>query len=532
MYLIQQQSQRERDQTSVEQARRIWVQGLEGDRAAAAAASAAAASSMAAAEESALMTSGRGILSFLDPPTSEAEAFAAATLRERYRLLEDDADARVARARWKRSKLERVVTARASLKALFAEEAHTWKDTAAEIEARRNTAVDEAEASGGTGTDFSGTTATSAADVAGDGNGQANSDAEEAVEENTDTIGGDSGSGVEVTTAEADETVRQGVSANPSTATVTPASTHSQAAISSTKMDATPDVADENSAGRGEGSSATQDLAEEADSSLEAIGRHDAERSDGGSDNHSDQVKFSHVTIVAEPGGKSIGAAKALGSWAAETRGGAPPAPNYPLKKFSHVNIVQEPGGGSSGVSRALGADAVDADDGTHSVSRGSVLGVVREPSFDASSVSQLVPPNSVHDDARGSSGGDNLGRVGVNAAEDIDSHDSTQDPVARSAGVSTAAETVSMQGETGVRGSIDSLQDLHASGDSRTEVVASIQDPAVETGRDTRARDLYAEVRGYYASCIAYCLCQRFVNDTLVSSVVNPIPTLVIQSF
>lgn len=493
---FQQQSQRKRDQTSVEQARRIWVQGLEGDRAAVA--SAAAASSMAAAEESVLSTSGRGILSFLDPPTSEAEALAATILRERYRMLEEEADARAARARWKRKKIERVAKTRASLKVLYAEEAHAWKDAAAAIAARRKATGDEA--SGGTETNFADTTATSAADVAGNGDGNTDSDAEEAVEGDKRAIGGGVGGWVEVTTPEAGETATRGVSVDSSTATVAHATTHPQAEISSTEVEEIPEVADKTATGRRERSSADEDSAEEETSaSLNAIGRRDAEKSDGCSDDHSDEAKFSHVTIVAEPGGKSTGAARALGSWAAETRGGVPPTPDYPLEKFSHVNIVQEPGGSSSGVSRALGAEAVEADDGTRSVSRGPDLQAVPAPSGEASGVSQLGPPTSVCDDTRGSNVGDNLGRVEDDAAEDVSSRGSAQGQVPAAAG------TVLSHGEVSAPGSVESIQDLHASDDSVDDEVAIIQDPAVETGRDTHARDPRAEVRGCCCpSCVA----------------------------
>ncbi|CAM9190084.1 unnamed protein product, partial [Hapterophycus canaliculatus] len=103
---------------------------------AAANATAAAAAAAAAEDLSAAATSdGRGVLSFLNPPTSEAEAFAAAAIKERYRVLGEEADARAARARWKRRRSARMVTARAALSVLYAEERHLWQIIAAEAAA-------------------------------------------------------------------------------------------------------------------------------------------------------------------------------------------------------------------------------------------------------------------------------------------------------------------------------------------------------------------------------------------------------------
>lgn len=68
---------------------------------------------------------------------------------------------------------------------------------------------------------------------------------------------------------------------------------------------------------------------------------------------HHEDVKFSPVNIVDEPGGKSVGVSAALGIPTDDARG----------VKFSPVNIVQEPGGKSCGVSSALGGASGSGDD-------------------------------------------------------------------------------------------------------------------------------------------------------------------------
>ncbi|CAM9241299.1 unnamed protein product, partial [Discosporangium mesarthrocarpum] len=133
--------QRDHDRASFREANRLWVKGLERDRLAAS----AAATSATVGDASVLgknkdsnnsngdgrLVGGGGMLSFLDPPTSEAEERAMEALRERYRRLEGEADARMLRARWRRKRVARIPLARAALKVLRADESELWATEAA-----------------------------------------------------------------------------------------------------------------------------------------------------------------------------------------------------------------------------------------------------------------------------------------------------------------------------------------------------------------------------------------------------------------
>lgn len=322
------QSERRLDRESVEEARRNWIQGLKGDRAA----SAAAAAATAAAEKASPATAsgGRGILSFLEPPTSEAEAFAAAALRERYRVLEEEVDARAARARWKRRQSERSVAARASLKALYAEEAYAWKimaSAAAAAAGSRSVVSDEAlhiEGDGGTDCGADEASVKDANVVDGDGSGWVEAKAPDA----------------EVEGATLPEEERPGVA--PLATLLADQSRPGDSSIEPIALGEI-NVVDVNGAGQGEEPPGSDASVKEQESS----GEHESHS------NH--EVKFSHVTIVEEPGGASAGVAAALGTGVGVTREGTFAPLNDPPAKFSHVTIVQEPGGSSSGMSMALG---------------------------------------------------------------------------------------------------------------------------------------------------------------------------------
>ena len=368
------QLQRERDGASVKEARRIWVQGLEGDRAAAGVAAASAAAAIAATNATAAAAAATdddaekpssaapsvavegGVLSFLDPPTSEAEAFAAAAITERYRVLGQEADARAARARWKRQRSARVVAARSSLKMLYAEESQRWRGMAT-----KNSTT--AAASHGTPADevvvdssphhvpaaIEATPAASPSSGPGDGDGGPNGRiAEEAFERGDGQAAGigDAG-GVEVEEAAAEETVVQEVGP------VVP----------------------------------------------EHPEKHE----------HPEDAKFSPVTVVDEPGGKSVSVSAALGG----------PADETPTVRFSHVNIVQEPGGTSCGVSGALGADVGNgvSDGGDDAATASSLPGrsglrrIVQEPGGSSIGVSRIMS-HGARDAA------DRVSTVGTGAAD------------------------------------------------------------------------------------------------------------------
>lgn len=449
LILFPKQLQRERDNASVKEARRIWVQGLEGDRAAAAAAAAAsaaaavavinatAAAAAAAADDdaenpssAAAATGGGGVLSFLDPPTSEAEASAAAAITERYRLLGEEADARAARARWKRQRSARAVAARASLKVLYAEESHLWRGMAA----KKAVAAAAGHGTPGNGVVVDGSAqhapavieATPAASPSSSSNGgggdggQNGRVAEEAFAEGEDKAAGDSdsdGGGMEVEVAEAVETTLQ----------------------------------------------------EDNPVAPEPPGKH----------KHPEAVNFSPVTIVDEPGGKSVHVSATLGG----------PVDEAPRVKFSHVNILQDPGGKSCGVSGALGAgiDGSISGGDDAAATAGSLPGrsglrrIVQEPGGNSSAVSRIMS----HDARRAA---DRVSTVGTGAV------DSTgDDPLPRasiqgsgdnSVGLSLPAEeeeeeeevTVAAAGvSTGGHGRRRSnLQDVPSSGGSPDHRVAA----------------------------------------------------------
>ncbi len=346
--------------------------------AAAAAAAASAAAADAAAEESAAAAaSGKGgVLSFLDPPTSEAEAFAAAAITERYRVLGEEADARAARARWKRRRSSRVVAARAALKVLYAEESHLWKGMAAQA----------GEAMAGAGTP--------GVEPQGTGPARTAEDSEAAL---VASLGGssDSGSGKAGRVAGESQARALGQGASDDGGGISEVETEveREEAGDATVRGGTPVV----------------------------LERHVK---------HSEDTKFSPVTIVDEPGGKSAGVSAALDSTADEALG----------PKFSHVNIVQEPGGKSSGVSEALGADigGGGSGGGVTDAAAGSLPGrsgvrrIVQGPGGDSHAVSRIMNPN-----AGSSSSGDRASGVGGGIV------DSASPGPARRADVQGSGDTV-----------------------------------------------------------------------------------------
>lgn len=281
------------------------------------------------------------MLSFLDPPTSEAEAFAAAAITERYRVLGEEADARAARARWRRQRSARVVAARASLKMLYAEEMQLWEGMAAGVgpraESHSSVAGNEAGGSDADNT-LHGVEASSAAAVGGGpessdgtGGGQMGRVVEQAVAEGELDAESD-GSGVEVRAEEEVDTVKRGRDSEGSGA-----------------PDEHPGGDDANISPMGILGAPSGQLAGVA----EAV---------GSAGNEAQGVKFSHVTIVQEPGGKSHGVS---GAFAANIDGGGDDVTTTgPLPGRSGLRrIVQEPGGNSSAVSRILSHDSTDGVD-------------------------------------------------------------------------------------------------------------------------------------------------------------------------
>lgn len=379
------QLQRARDRASVEEARRIWIQGLEGDRAADAATAAAAAasgSSSAPTSEQASSVaalSGRGILSFLDPPTSDAEAFAAAALSERYRLLGEEADARAARARWKRQRSERAIAARASLNMLYAKEANAWK-------------VMVAEAAGGGGETAENRSVDVELSAAAVGDGVGNGGYDKGAEYG-DTEGG------MATEGEAEEdAVAQGGLTGSESAPSPPLPPPPPAAQSLTFRRSKEDISlGEIDAAIADGTGQDERPSRHGGEAMtkEQVASTTVERDSRQGDGHRDDTKFSHVTIVQEPGGKSTGVSAALGAGETLLDGTTPP--DDPPLKFSQVKIVQEPGGKSDGVSRALGADTERGGDTRAPSAHDRDVGTKQELRDKAGGVSRVSSSASLH---------------------------------------------------------------------------------------------------------------------------------------
>ncbi|CAM9397416.1 unnamed protein product [Scytosiphon promiscuus] len=247
----------------------------------------------------AVASGGRGVLSFLNPPTSEAEAFAAAAITERYRLLGEEADARAARARWKRRRSARMVSARASLNMLYAKERQLWQVMAAEG------AASAAKSGGVSGVEAAAFSPT------------INGVLERKEASSTIVARGESGDGDREETGSASE----------------------EAAV-------------EDEVGIGDdGEEGNAEIGSEVEKMSDAIVQPGGAIPDAPNEDDTMQFSsatFSPVTIVDEPGGKSVGVSAALDSLGDEAH----------EIKFSHVQILQEPGGKSCGVSGALSAEA------------------------------------------------------------------------------------------------------------------------------------------------------------------------------
>lgn len=284
-------------------------------------------------------------------------------------MLGEEADARAARARWKRQRSERSVAARASLKMLYAAEAHAWKVAMA--------------AESGLTTANPGTAEIEATKEDGE---EERCGADKAVVEDEGTGGGEGDGWVEA--AEVEDTTGSRVVLELATAPLTPwarPGEHSSEAEALGK-EAVVEVCEAYPQERLSGHVV---LVEEAESAKIRASRHGS----GERDASLNELKFSPVTIVEEPGGKSAGVSAALSNWAGETGGDGPdcPSPNDPPIKFSHVNIVEERSGASSGVSTVFGTDVGRHGDATDPIRR--LLGVRRthEPGGDSSGVSQSI---------------------------------------------------------------------------------------------------------------------------------------------
>lgn len=454
----------------------MWIQGLEGDRAAdadaarAAAVSASASASTTEQVSSVAALSGRGILSFLEPPTTEAETSAAAALSERYRLLGEEADARAARARWKRQRSERAVAARASLSMLYAKESNAWKVMAAEAAGRGG------ETAPNRGVDVTISTAAVGDAVGNDGS--------VGYDKNTEHDDTDGGMAIEVhvgedAVAQGGLTVPESAPSPPPPAALSPPLRRSSEDTSLGETDVT--IADgiskdERPSGH-DGAVMTKGQA--ASTTMERNSRQ--------GDRHRDDTKFSPITIVQEPGGKSTGVSAALGKRAGETLLDRTP-PDDPLLNFSQVKIVQELGRKSDGVSRALGADADDGGDTRVPSDHGADVGTTQELRDKASSVSRVPSSASPHVAGVVDVAIQGLGRLGYAILGETEGRDNLESRSRESqasdndfASVLRAMETTG-RGEDGVCShSGESFQDGQPSGRSSVDVAQTASEARVE---------------------------------------------------
>lgn len=440
---------------------------------------AAAAAATAAAEKRSLtaISSGRGIMSFLEPPTSEAEALAAAALRERYRFLGDEADARAARARWKCQRSERAVAARSSLKVLYATEAQMWKAEADEATASRDSAENEESAGGQEGVaGVSVLTETNS----GDGDDKVFDDTIKAEAGGKCTVNGNHNASVEVKAAEVDDTLSRGPSVPEPKVVSLPTQSLPLKNSSEAILHSIVDVDNVTGTSHADRLSPPSNLVTEADSIASKIAGYENKK-------HQDEVNFSHVTIVDEPGGKSANASAALGNWPGKTwKDSCVPTNDTPLK-FSHINIVRDPGGSSFGVSQALRIDVGRDGDSAESPAQESVSRTTQDPGGNLAGASSTMTFSSiVH-----ATDGNNTRPVRSSESKLSGGHDdletrptTVREPSKNSplANASIAAEVTAATGEEAICNQRRDLrQDPH---DSK-----SVQDGAVVTASEARVK-------------------------------------------
>lgn len=344
------------------------------------------------------------MFSFLEPPTSAAEEQVAETLRERYRLLGEEADARAARARWKRRRSERARSARSVLKAMYTAETRLWMaESAAAAAAGTSDPVDDLSSEGETSAVFE-----SERDEAAAAGVTEPSAVAALPESDGNTDGAGEGRGTFDGSERVDvEWTAENRELSPGALPVQATAMAMPTAMNQAQQLAVP---------------ASDEDAQASDTAIVAVdeeGHPDSSRMGelahaGVGEPHDDaRIKFSHVTITQEPGGKSTGVARALGGGddggdggtveasgteegekiIRERRGGDEDAylgdnDRPPALKFSHVTIIEEPGGSSAGVSQALGG-AVEV-----SRSGGGSGGSSREPGANASHVPHTTIPD------------------------------------------------------------------------------------------------------------------------------------------
>lgn len=287
--------------------------------------------------------SGRGLLSFAEPSTSE-KAEAASALREKYRLLYEETDAREVWARWRRMRRERLVEARASLRALYADEVVEWNAAVAAGTKGRSIYGEKVDGAVEWGSHAM------LPDGSCSGDDLRNTDRGRTAEGDDIAIC----EWVEVKAAESDvepnlvgEEGRR-VFPGPRMTSAIDAGNLSRLVTARRRTEGD---------GTEERRGVSSNIARDRERGRSKAAGHQI----GLSDTH-DNVKFSPVTIVQDPGGSSSGVMSALRNWAGITLEESAELAEQPPGKFSHIKIVEKSSRSSVAMTRALGADRVGRD--------------------------------------------------------------------------------------------------------------------------------------------------------------------------
>lgn len=309
-------------------------------------------------------SSGRGLLSFLDPSTAEEEAEAASALREKYRLLYEETDARAVCARWRRKRRERLVETRASLRALYADEVAEWNAAVAAETRGRSTCSEKVDVA----VEWCCNATIADGSCSGDGDDLRNTNRGSG---NRTTEGEDIAvcEWVEVKAAESDVEPNfvggEGRCVFPGPRRTSAIDAGNSGGLVTTSVE----TATRRTEGDGteERRGVSSNVARDGERGRSSAGGYQIGLSDT-----DDRVKFSPVTIVQEPGGSSSGVTSALGNWAGMALEESSELAEQPPQKFSHIKIVGKSSRSSAAMSRALGADRVDHGSSDRSLVCGS----------------------------------------------------------------------------------------------------------------------------------------------------------------
>lgn len=284
-------------------------------------------------------SSERGLLSFAEPSTSE-KAEAASALREKYRLLYEETDAREVWARWRCRRRERLAEARASLRALYADEVVEWN--AAVATGTKEMSIYGEKVDGA----VEWSPHAMLADGSCSGDDLRNTDRSRTVEGEDIAIC----EWVEVKVVEPNFVGEEGHRVFPDSMMTSAIDAGNLSRLVTARKRTEGDETEER---RGVSSNIDRDRERgRSKAAMHQIGL---------SDTHGN-IKFSPVTIVQEPGGSSSGVTNALGNWAGITLEESSEFAEQPPGKFSHIKIFENSSRSSAAMARALGVDRVGRD--------------------------------------------------------------------------------------------------------------------------------------------------------------------------